>query len=189
MYMNKLKNKKNLLNNLDELLDKNNIKNNDLNLNNYENNKEILDAEKLFAILLNTCINANKANYIIQKSQYKYCYIDFILLNINNLHTTYIEYKERTYKTGFKSYPSYFISLRKYNAIKKYYKNSYIIFDFTHQTKDEDEFYYIKYDEKLFKTFNKDLEYNRLEIPNHICSKKFTNLVNELLQTTNLNLL
>jgi hypothetical protein len=98
-------------------------------------NPIILDSEKLFLLSINNYLNNNGANWIIHKSQYKYCYLDFILINLNNLYSVYIEFKERSYSYGYKSYDTYFISLRKYQAIKKCYNNCFIVWDFTHSTK------------------------------------------------------
>jgi hypothetical protein len=54
---------------------------------NTENEKPIiLDSEKLFAVAINNHLNNKGANWIIHKSEYKYCYIDFILINLNNLY-------------------------------------------------------------------------------------------------------
>jgi hypothetical protein len=140
----------------------------------------ILDSEKLFLLSINNHLNNNGANWIINKSEYKYCYIDFILTNLNNLYSVYLEYKERNYAYGYKSYETYFISLRKYEAIKQYYNNCYIVWDFTHNTKNDDEFYYIKFDEKLFDTFEKDIDKSRLLIPSNLCKTGFVNLMTEL---------
>ena len=148
---------------------------------NTENEKPIiLDSEKLFAVAINNHLNNKGANWIIHKSEYKYCYIDFILINLNNLYSVYLEHKERSYKYGYKSYETYFISLRKYEAIKKCYNNCYIIFDFTLQTKNDNEFYYIKFDEKLFDTFESDEDKSRLLIPNKFCKTGFYNLMAEM---------
>ena len=141
----------------------------------------ILDSEKLFLLSINNHLNNNGANWIINKSEYKYCYIDFILTNLNNLYSVYLEYKERNYAYGYKSYETYFISLRKYEAIKQYYNNCYIVWDFTHNTKNDDEFYYIKFDEKLFDTFEKDIDKSRLLIPSNLCKTRFDNLVSEMI--------
>ena len=143
----------------------------------------ILDSEKLFAIAINNHLNNNGANWIIHKSEYKYCYIDFILTNLNNLYSVYLEYKERNYAYGYKSYETYFISLRKYEAIKQYYNNCYIVWDFTFNTKNDDEFYYIRFDEKLFETFEKDNDKSRLLIPSNKCKTRFDNLMNEMIDS------
>ena len=140
-------------------------------------NPIILDSEKLFAIAINNHLNNNGANWKITKSEYKYCYFVFILINLNNLYSVYIEFKERSYSYGYKSYDTYFISLRKYQAIKQYYNNCYIVFDFTNNTKNDDEFYYIKYDEKLFDAFEKDIDKSRLLIPSNLCKAQYNDFV------------
>ena len=151
-------------------------------MNKTENeNPIILDSEKLFAIAINNHLNNNGANWIIHKSEYKYCYIDFILINLNNLYTIHLEYKERSYATGYNHYDSYFISLRKYRAIKKCYNNCYIVWDFTHNTNNDNEFYYIKYDEELFNSFEKDYNKSRLLIPSNLCKTTFINLMTEMI--------
>lgn len=144
-------------------------------------NNIILDSEKLFAIQIKKYLNENNGNWIIHKSEYKYSYLDFLLINLNNLYSVYIEYKERSYAYGYTSYDTYFISLKKFHAIKKHYNNSYIIFDFTHSTKNEDEFYYIKYDKELFDTFEKDYIKSRLLIPSKLCKTNFDNMTTELI--------
>ena len=144
-------------------------------------NNIILDSEKLFAIKINNYLNKNNANWIIHKSEFKYSHLDFLLINLNNLYSVYIEYKERCYAVGYTSYETYFISLKKFYAIKKHYHNCYIIFDFTHSTKNEDEFYYIKYDKELFDTFEKDLDKSRLLIPSNLCKTNFDNMTTELI--------
>ena len=151
-------------------------------MNKTENeNPIILDSEKLFAIAINNYLNNNGANWIIHKSEFKYCYIDFILINLNNLYTIHLEYKERSYARGYTHYDSYFISLRKYRAIKKCYNNCYIVWDFTHSTKNDDDFYYIRFDKELFETFFKDETKSRLLIPSNLCKSGFVSLMTELI--------
>lgn len=150
-------------------------------MNKTENkNPIILDSEKLFAIAINNHLNNNGANWKIIKSEFKYCYLDFVLINLNNLYSVYLEYKERNYAYGYTHYETYFISLRKYQAIKKCYNNCYIVWDFTHNTKNDDEFYYIKYDEELFEKFEKDINKSRLLIPSKFCKTRFNNLMTEM---------
>ena len=65
-------------------------------MNKTENeNQIILDSEKLFAIAINNYLNNNGAKWIILKSEFKYCYLDFLLINLYNLYSIYLEYKER----------------------------------------------------------------------------------------------
>jgi len=151
-------------------------------MNKTENeNPIILDSEKLFAIAINNHLNSNGANWKIIKSEFKYCYLDFVLINLNNLYSVYLEYKERNYAYGYKSYETYFISLRKYQAIKQHYNNCFIVWDFTHQTNNDDEFYYIRFDEKLFNAFEKDETKSRLLIPSKFCKTRFENLMTEMI--------
>ena len=150
-------------------------------MNTENENPIILDSEKLFALAINNHLNNNGANWKIIKSEFKYCYIDFVLINLNNLYSVYLEYKERSYAYGYKSYETYFISLRKYEAIKECYNNCYIVFDFTLDTKNDDEFYYIKFDKELFDTFESDEIKSRLLIPNKFCKTRFDNLMTELI--------
>ena len=151
-------------------------------MNKTENeNPIILDSEKIFALAINNYLNNNGANWKIIKSEFKYCYLDFVLINLNNLYSVYLEFKERSYACGYKSYETYFISLRKYQAIKKYYKNCYIVWDFTHNTANDNQFYYIKFDEKLFDTFEKDIDKSRLLIPSNLCKTGFVNLMTEMI--------
>jgi hypothetical protein len=153
-------------------------------MNTENENPILLDSEKLFAIAINNHLNNNGANWIIHKSEYKYCYIDFILTNLNNLYSVYLEYKERNYAYGYKSYDTYFISLRKYQAIKQHYNNCYIVWDFTHNTKNDNEFYYIKFDKELFEGFGKDETKSRLLIPSNLCKTGFDNLMTELIDAS-----
>ena len=150
-------------------------------MNKTENkNPIILDSEKLFAIAINNHLNNNGANWKIIKSEFKYCYLDFVLINLNNLYSVYLEYKERNYAYGYTHYETYFISLRKYQAIKKCYNNCYIVWDFTHNTKNDDEFYYIHFDKELFEKFEKDINKSRLLIPSKFCKTRFNNLMTEM---------
>ncbi len=151
-------------------------------MNTEKENLNILDSEKIFATTINNYLNKNNPNWKIIKSEFKYCYIDFILINLNNLYITHLEYKERNYARGYTHYESYFISLRKYQAIKKCYNNCYIVFDFTHSTKDINQFFYIKYDEELFNTFEKDYNKNRLLIPSNLCKITFQKLMTEMVE-------
>ena len=150
-------------------------------MNTEKENLKILNSEKIFATTINNYLNKNNSNWKIIKSEFKYCYIDFILINLNNLYTTHLEYKERNYCYGYTHYESYFISLRKYQAIKKCYNNCYIVFDFTHSTKDINQFFYIKYDEELFNTFEKDYNKSRLLIPSNLCKTLFESLMLEMI--------
>lgn len=150
-------------------------------MNTEKENQNILNSEKIFATTINNYLNNNNPNWKIIKSEFKYCYIDFILINLNNLYITHLEYKERNYCYGYTHYESYFISLRKYEAIKKCYNNCYIVFDFTHNTNNDNEFYYIKYDEDLFNTFEKDYNKSRLLIPSNLCKTTFINLMTEMI--------
>jgi len=149
-------------------------------MNTENENPIILDSEKIFAIAINNHLNNNGANWKIIKSEFKYCYLDFVLINLNNLYSVYLEYKERNYAYGYKSYDTYFISLRKYEAIKKCYNNCYIVWDFTNQTKNDDEFYYIRFDKELFEKFEKDLTKSRLLIPSNLCKTTFQKLMTEM---------
>ena len=150
-------------------------------MNTEKENPIILDSEKIFANSINNYLNKNNPNWKILKSEFKFCYIDFILINLNNLYITHLEYKERSYCYGYKTYDTYFISLRKYEAIKKCYNNCFIVWDFTHNTKNDDEFYYIKYNDDLFKTFEKNETKSRLLIPSKFCKTRFDNLLTEMI--------
>lgn len=147
-------------------------------------NKTILDSEKLFGLEMNDTLNKTDINWLIQKSQYEYCYIDFILVNIHNLYSVFLEHKERVYKTGYSSYDSFFISNKKILMIEKYYKNCYLVFDFRKQTKKEDELYYIKYNKKLFNTYEVDC-YDRRLILKKDCKTNFKNLMNDMCGSIN----
>lgn len=142
----------------------------------------MLDSETLFFNTINGYFDKNKKNWKIIKSDYKYSYIDFILINLNNLYSIHLEYKERQYCRGYTHYDSYFISLRKYEAIQKCYNNCYIVWDFTHDTKNNNEFYYIKFDDELFKSFEKDYSKNRLLIPSKFCKTQFKNLILDMVE-------
>jgi len=144
-------------------------------------NPIFLDSEKLFGIAINNYLNKNGANWKILKSEYRFCYLDFVLINLNNLYSVYLEYKERNYSYGYTHYNTLFISLRKYGAIKRHYNNCYIVWDFSLQQKNDDQFYYIKYDEQLFNTFEKDRNKNRLLIPSKFCKTGFENLMTEMI--------
>ena len=154
-------------------------------------NNIILDSEKLFGLEMNNILNNDNINWLIQKSQYKYCYMDFILINIHNLYSVYLEHKERYYKTGYSSYDSFFITNKKINMIDKYYSNCYFVFDFRKQTGNEDELYYIKYDKKLFDTYEVD-RYDRKLILKSDCKINFKNLMDDMtgsIKNINLDLL
>ena len=149
--------------------------------NNASENPVILDSEKLFGIAVNNYLNKNGGKWKILKSEYRFCYLDFILINLNNLYSVYLEYKERSYSYGYTHYDTFFISLRKYGAIKKNYNNCYIVWDFTHSTQNDEELYYIKYDKELLEKFIKDHNKSRLLIPSKCCKNGFENLMSEMI--------
>jgi hypothetical protein len=56
------------------------------------------------------------------------------------------------------------------------------VWDFTHDTKNNNEFYYIKFDDELFKSFEKDYSKNRLLIPSKFCKTQFKNLILDMVE-------
>jgi hypothetical protein len=96
-------------------------------------------------------------NYTIIKSQFKYCNVDFLLLNNNNLYTCYIEYKQRQYANGYNNYPSFFIGKTKMDNIKKHYKNCIFIWDF--RKSNSNHFFWIKYDDNFYNKYEVEKDY------------------------------
>jgi hypothetical protein len=155
---------------------------------NTDTNEVILDSEALFGLEMNNYLNNKDTDWLIQKSQYKFCYVDFILINIHNLYSVYLEHKERNYKTGFKSYDSFFITNKKILMLEEYYKNCYLVFDFRKDTGKEEEFYWIKYDTELFNTYETDTKNRRLILKKD-CSIGFDNLMKDMTgKISNINL-
>jgi len=105
----------------------------------------LIESEQLF--IMN--INENLENRHIQtiKSENQYNPIDIIIINRKNIKTIYIEFKERSIKFNNK-YKSIIINKSKIEAIKKIYKKCVFVFKYGNNYK------YIRYNKKLFDTFN-----------------------------------
>ena len=146
-----------------------------------------IDSEVRFGLELNNSLNNNGDNYIIQKSLYPYCYIDFCIINTQNLYCVYLEHKERKYKSGYTSYDSYFITKNKINNIKKFYGNCYLVFDFRKNCNDNPlEFYWIKYDEELFNTY--EVCGKNIKVLHKDCNVGYKSLIKEITKYGNINL-
>lgn len=148
----------------------------------------ILDTEQSFMIEVNNIISNN---WVILKSDYKFCYVDFLLINRNNLFTLYTEYKKREYICNKSVYSSFFVSKKKLEMIKKYYKKCILIWDF--RSKDNpDDFFYIHYDKSFLDKY--ECEYDRkncsyrYKILKEDCLIGFNNYVKIMNDITNLNL-
>jgi len=85
----------------------------------------ILDSEGRFKSRL--LLDFNDKNYDVKKSQYKYCSIDFIVLNLDNLKSIYIEHKDK--KINAKNFQSFMINKCKLDACKRYYKDTIFVWD------------------------------------------------------------
>jgi len=113
----------------------------------------ILQSELDFLLELNEDLSEN---YTILKSHFKYCNVDFLLVNINNLYSCYCEYKEREYKNGFDKYDSYFIGKVKLENIRDYYNECIFVWDF--RKSNENDFFWIKYDDNFFDKYELDYD-------------------------------
>ncbi len=113
-----------------------------------------IDTEHLFFIKIINNFDMNK--YFITKSNNKYCNIDFLIMENNNLKTLYIEYKKRNIRS--KNYNSFLLSNKKLEAINNKYKNTLIIYDCN--------------DGFIFGLYDKDMLNSPLEnINNGLCYK------------------
>ena len=151
-------------------------------------NKHILESEEKFMIEVNNIISNN---WIILKSDYPFCYVDFSLINRNNLYQLYTEYKKREYKYDKSKYNSFFINKKKLEMIHKYYRNCYFVWDFRSKENPND-FFYIKYNKSFLSKYEceydrKNMSYRYL-ILKEDCSIGFDNYVNIMNEITNLNL-
>jgi|DEB0MinimDraft_10_1074344.scaffolds.fasta_scaffold34264_1 hypothetical protein len=148
---------------------------------------KILDSEERFMLEVNKVLYEN---WIIMKSDYKYCYIDFILINRNNLYSVYTEYKEREYKCDKSYYTNFYVSKKKLEMIKTFYKNCYLIWDFR-KSGDSNDFFFIKYNKSLL---DSKLEYDKKNcswrycIDKDKCSIGFDNYIKLLEDISNTNL-
>jgi len=148
----------------------------------------MINSEKIFKLELN---NILYENWDIVKSNYQFCYMDFLLFNRNNLYNVFIEYKKRHYTYNKSIYTSFFIGEKKLKMIDLYYNNSYLIWDFRNKNTNETDFFYLKYDKSLLESKkeydNKHYSY-RFLIDKNKCKNGFDNFINEIKSITNINL-
>lgn len=142
----------------------------------------LLDTEKEFMIELNEDIYEN---YNILKSKFKYCNVDFCIINIHNLYCFYLEYKKREYVRNYTHYDSYYISETKLNEVSKNYNNCIFIWDFRNDKCND--FFWIKFDNSFFDKYSKSYDKKncswRYEILSNDCNcgyDKFVDYINNI---------
>ena len=105
----------------------------------------ILDDEGKFkSRLLDAC---KEKNYKMLKSHYRYASIDFIIINLENLKSVYIEHKKKNINGN--NFDSFMINKCKIDSCKKDFKKCIFIWDCL------DDVYWLYY--------NKELHQSRLE--------------------------
>ena len=122
----------------------------------------LLDSEGRFKKRL---LDASKNNnYKMIKSHLKYCSIDFIIINLDNLKSVYLEHKKKTINGS--NFASFMINKCKLDACKKAYSDCIFIWDCL------DDVYWCFYDESLHQS--------RLEVINesdvYFIDKKLVNV-------------
>jgi len=145
-----------------------------------------IESEKIFMLELNDKLSMN---YSILKSKYKFCHIDFVLLNVNNLYSCYIEYKERKYANGYSEYPSFFISKKKIDKIKENYRNCIFIWDF--RKSNPNDFFWIKYNDNFYDKYKIDYDTinnsYRLNILKDDCNNSYDEFIEYFTSISNKN--
>ena len=86
----------------------------------------ILPSEDLFKMRLMKSLGNQ---YLIIKSQNKYCSIDFAILNRYNLKMIHLEHKKRAIKST--SYPSTIINHSKLVSFDRNYQNAIMVWEYT----------------------------------------------------------
>jgi len=109
--------------------------------NTSKNIEVILPSEEIFKRKL---LDVLGDEYLIIKSQYKYCSIDFCIINKWNLKILHLEHKQRNCHKN--RYPSTIINYSKLMSYKRNYNNTILIWSY-----ETDAVKYLVYSEDLLK--------------------------------------
>ncbi len=133
-----------------------------------KNIEVILPSEELFKRKL---LEVLGDEYLIIKSQYKYCSIDFAIINKFNLKILHLEHKERNCNKN--AYPSTIINYSKLMSYKRNYQNTIMIWGYK-----ENAVKYLVYSEDLLKYQTSDCKNQEvIFIQNDILLDGFDNLI------------
>lgn len=128
----------------------------------------ILPSEEIFKRKL---LDVLGDEYLIIKSQYKYCSIDFCIVNKFNLKILHLEHKERNCHKNL--YPSTIINYSKLMSYKRNYQNTIMIWGYK-----ENAVKYLVYSEDLLKYPTSDCKNQPvIYIQNDILLDGFDNLI------------
>jgi len=132
------------------------------------NTNVILPSEELFKRRL---LDVLGKDFLIIKSQYKYCSIDFAIINKFNLKILHLEHKERNCHKN--AYPSTIINYSKLMSYKRNYQNTIMIWGYK-----ENAVKYLVYNEDLLKYQTSDCKNQEvIFIQNDILKDGFDNLI------------
>ena len=143
----------------------------------------ILDDEEVFKIKTLNALNNNDElkNFVMIKSQNKFCSVDFTIINTYNLLSVYVEHKKK--KISASKYNTFFIGFQKLIMIEAYYGQQilFLVFDC------EDELYFCEYDDKFLKRDKKIVCGSRvIEINKSECGIGFDNFHKKLIEALTL---
>ena len=143
----------------------------------------ILDDEELFKIKTLNALNNNDElkNFVMIKSQNKFCSVDFTIINTYNLLSVYVEHKKK--KITASKYNTFFIGFQKLIMIEAYYgqQNLFLVFDC------DDELYFCEYDDKFLKRDKKIICGSKvIEINKSECGIGFDNFHKKLIEALTL---
>ena len=143
----------------------------------------ILDDEEVFKIKTLNALNNNDElkNFVMIKSQNKFCSVDFTIINTYNLLSVYVEHKKK--KISASKYNTFFIGFQKLIMIEAYYGQQilFLVFDC------EDELYFCEYDDKFLKRDKKIICGSKvIEINKSECGIGFDNFHKKLIEALTL---
>jgi hypothetical protein len=138
-----------------------------------KNVEVILPSEELFKRKL---LDRLGDEYLIIKSQYKYCSIDFCIVNKFNLKILHLEHKERNCLKN--AYPSTIINYSKLMSYKRNYQNTIMIWGYK-----ENAVKFLVYSEDLLKYKTSDCKNQEvIYIKNDILLDGLDNLISTIIQ-------
>jgi len=143
----------------------------------------ILDDEALFKIKTLDALNNNDEmkNFLMIKSQDKYCNVDFSIINTRNLRMIYVEHKRKHIKAN--DFSTFFIGFQKLIMIDTYYGSNKLFLCF----ECDDDFYYTEYDEKFLKRDKKIVRGGKvIEIDKSECGVGFDKFTQKLVESLTL---